>query len=578
MSRNGTSAPKRPFSGPPSRADDDEQPSAAAGSSTSTKTTSAALQHLLNMDQLQLLQILNAAHPHQEDNASENEAKKRRVETTSAAASFQTPTGGEDRDDNNDDSSSTTSEEDANDDRHTGHNGSFEVVVNKKKVRRSSTRSNTHLLSNTHLHSLPASGNAGNTGNNTNHSGRKTSTPQSKTGSAPAAPKARDLAVFITGCHRSLALFIKNNWTQFDNEFKIKFHPPTAFKVTGHSLKVVCINQQQKERLLQCHEICGESVKVTLPYGVIRNKATKKFVIHEVPTAFSDDDIKSATNAEHVRRIISRRTGIEQPTGVVVLDLHEPAPYTVNIGALVFRVKDYIPRPTRCTRCNSFSHRQHQCVQKARCVRCDSENHTYDTCPALQKPELLKCKNCGGAHSAAFPGCPAFVEQQRILKLKTKQHMSYRDAVQQIREEDNSPPAAPVSHRSTTRQPVNNRNSTRIASTKKDAARKQLQFPNNVRSSTKQINQHRNNTRVNKPVSTAAGNTRKQTAERDQSVHLIVLLYELSTHLVNIATAAQYSNTEELQCVSDRVYKYGCTVYGEHVFGPEVVDLEAVVQ
>ena len=557
MSRTGTSATKRPLSGPPSRADDDQQPSAAAGSSTTTTTATAALQQLLNLDQLKLLQLLNTVHP-PPDNTEENEAKRRRVET-STAGSFQTPTGGDDRN-VIDDSSSTSEEEDANDDR---HEDPFQVVVNKK-VSRSKTQSNTHP----HTHHV--------SGNNTDRSGRKTSTPQSTTGSAPATPKPRDLTVFITGCHRSLALFIKNNWTQFDNEFKIKYHAPTAFKVTGHSLKVVCINQQQKEQLLQCHDICGESVKVTLPYGVIRNQATKKFVIHEVPTAFTNDDIRAATNAEHVRRIISRRTGIEQPTGVVVLDLHEPAPYTVNIGALVFRVKDYIPRPARCTRCNSFSHRQHQCVQKARCVRCDSENHTYDKCPAREKPELLKCKNCGGAHSAAFPGCPAFVEQQKILKLKTKQHMSYRDAVQQIREEDNSPAAAPV--QSTNRRPTSNRSSTRHVAAKKDAMRKQLQFPSNIHSSTKQTNQQRNNARVNKPASTAPAHTRKQPTKHDQSAQLIVLLYELASHLVNIATAAKYSNTDELQRVSDRIYNHGCTVYGEHVFGPEVVDLEADLQ
>ena len=66
--------------------------------------------------------------------------------------------------------------------------------------------------------------------------------------------------------------------------------------------------------------------------------------------------------------------------------------------------------------------------------------------------------------------------------------------------------------------------------------------------------------------------------KHDQSSQLIVLLYELASHFVNIATAAKYSDTDNLQCLSDRIYKYGCTVYGEDVFGPEVVDLEADLQ
>jgi len=247
----------------------------------------------------------------------------------------------------------------------------------------------------------------------------------------------QDLTVFMKGCHRSLTNFIKDKWAGFEKEFRTKYHAPTSFKVAGHSLRIVCINPQQKKLVLQCEEMCQEAVKVTIPFGMMRkeNQITRKYVITDVPTSFSDHDIASATGSQAARRIISARTGTKQPTGVVVLDIKGPPPDTVNVGTLIFHLKDYIPRPARCTRCNSITHRQHQCTGKQRCVRYNSDQHPSLDCP-LTSPQQYRCKNCNGAHSAAFKGCPVYQEIQQILRVKTKKGVTFKEAAQQIHKEE----------------------------------------------------------------------------------------------------------------------------------------------
>lgn len=461
------------------------------------------------------------------------------------SSSFATPTGGDSNEHRMDD-------EDENVD-----NDGFRTVVDKKKEKRSGKRSRQ------------------------NSNGRNTSTPRSTTITTPTT-KPRDLTVFIKGCHRSLALFIRQNWTSFETEFNNKFHAPASFKVTGHCLKVVCCNQQQKETLLQCEDICGETIKVTLPFGVIRDskQATKKYVIHEVPTAFTDDYIRTATKADRAKRLISNKTGTPQPTGVVVIDLKEPVPRTINIGAMVFRIRDYIPRPARCTRCNSFTHRQHQCTQQQRCVRCNSDAHDYNDCPARDQPQQLKCKNCGGAHSAAFRGCPVYVEIQDILKLKTKQHMTYKEAAQQIREEKDEVTAVDAATTKTTSTAArrtgrrNDNNSQKRRNTAKtDTARKQLHFPDNQHTAKQQRdnNVSRRDNEHNKGIN----KIKTTTGKADANTTLIVLLYQLSSYIVDIAAEVKFSNTGELERIATKLYNLGCNLYGEDKFGSEVIDLEA---
>ena len=88
-----------------------------------------------------------------------------------------------------------------------------------------------------------------------------------------------------------------------------------------------------------------------------------------------------------------------------------------------FRVNLFIPRPTRCFKCQRFGHIQENCRAKIRCSTCGG-SHGYEGCE-----QTIKCVNCGGNHSAASKTCPKFLEIQGILKVKTEGKMSYAEAL-----------------------------------------------------------------------------------------------------------------------------------------------------
>ena len=92
-----------------------------------------------------------------------------------------------------------------------------------------------------------------------------------------------------------------------------------------------------------------------------------------------------------------------------------------------FRVHEFIPKPIRCYKCQRYGHVATSCRSTLRCSRC-GESHEYDECQAQD----LKCCLCGGDHSAAYKGCPKFVESKQIQEIKVREKMSCSQAVLKV--------------------------------------------------------------------------------------------------------------------------------------------------
>jgi len=88
-----------------------------------------------------------------------------------------------------------------------------------------------------------------------------------------------------------------------------------------------------------------------------------KGIIFGVPIHLSEKVILDETLATEVRRIFSHKTGTKRPTESVVLSykLTQDIPEKVYVGFMPFKVKEYIPRPYRCTNCQMYGHAQKTC-------------------------------------------------------------------------------------------------------------------------------------------------------------------------------------------------------------------------
>src|SRR6267154_3400542 len=118
----------------------------------------------------------------------------------------------------------------------------------------------------------------------------------------------------------------------------------------------------------------------------------------------------------------------------------------VQIGFQTYKTKTFIPLPTRCWRCQRFGHAESSCRGKVTCPRC-AKNHKYEDCPiisiALQRSSQtqdnnaeLHCVNCKENHSAAYRGCPEYIKNKDIAKIKTLFKLSYADAAKQLKEKE----------------------------------------------------------------------------------------------------------------------------------------------
>lgn len=108
----------------------------------------------------------------------------------------------------------------------------------------------------------------------------------------------------------------------------------------------------------------------------------------------------------------------------VVLEFEKVLPKRVRMGYLSYDVREFIPAPLRCFKCQRMGHTAGQCKGKQRCARCGGE-HEYGKCGQDTK---VKCCNCGGEHSGAFGGCPVQRQAREVQKYKVTNQVSYADA------------------------------------------------------------------------------------------------------------------------------------------------------
>jgi len=66
-------------------------------------------------------------------------------------------------------------------------------------------------------------------------------------------------------------------------------------------------------------------------------------------------------------------------------------PDYTTIGFTRYHVREYIPTPTRCVKCNAYGHVVKHCRGKESCSKC-SGGHSYESCPNKENPMCINCK------------------------------------------------------------------------------------------------------------------------------------------------------------------------------------------
>lgn len=208
---------------------------------------------------------------------------------------------------------------------------------------------------------------------------------------------------------------------------KIKF----AKYLNNRRLLVFATGQLQRDRFLRAETLNGERISAHIP----GNAAKLRGVIYDVPLAITMEEIiQEVKGGEVVKatRLQTQRKGVKTDSLSVKLEFEKEMPKRVRLGYLSYDVREFIPAPLRCFKCQRMGHTAGQCKGKQRCARCGGE-HEYGNCGQDTK---VKCCNCGGEHSAAFGGCPVQRQAREVQKYKVTNQVSYADAAKKVKESE----------------------------------------------------------------------------------------------------------------------------------------------
>ena len=103
-------------------------------------------------------------------------------------------------------------------------------------------------------------------------------------------------------------------------------------------------------------------------------------------------------------------------------------PDTVKFGWERVIVKEFIPRPRRCFRCQRYGHNKNKCRREIYiCVWCVQELTPEDRhSPRCTKVQM--CANCQGSHPSSSKDCIYYLIDEDILTIQTRNKLPYFEA------------------------------------------------------------------------------------------------------------------------------------------------------
>lgn len=135
-----------------------------------------------------------------------------------------------------------------------------------------------------------------------------------------------------------------------------------------------------------------------------------------------------------VRRIKKRVDGILHNTPLLVLTFRGTClPKYVYFGVLRIPVRTYYPSPMICFNCGAYGHSGKSCQQCGICLQC-SKQHTLAQGQQCQNPKY--CFHCKDGHAIISRECPKYKMEEKIVRIKVDQGISYPEARRIFAEEN----------------------------------------------------------------------------------------------------------------------------------------------
>lgn len=185
------------------------------------------------------------------------------------------------------------------------------------------------------------------------------------------------------------------------------------------------LTDEQIDRIMKTKQIAGLQVEVTTHPTL---NLCKGVVNHVDFSTESEEDLVAFFKSQGVTdvyRIKRREHGREIPTSTLILTFNLPTlPRNISCGFYNLRVRQYVPNPLRCFKCQRFGHTQQRCMADTPvCGNCGKPSHEPGPCTTTPH-----CVNCEGAHPANYNQCPTFLKERDIQKIRVVEKVSFPEA------------------------------------------------------------------------------------------------------------------------------------------------------
>ena len=189
---------------------------------------------------------------------------------------------------------------------------------------------------------------------------------------------------------------------------------------------------------VDCRNYANNLLKTTMfhniPVEITEHRtlnSSKGVISSDILDGMSNEEITSELKDQGVKesyRISSNKNGKKSPTRTVILTFNSSKlPKTLLVGYMRLSVRNYIPNPRRCFKCQQFGHTTKFCQNDAVCAQCGQSGHEDKDCK-----NSPKCINCEGAHSSSSRDCSQWKFQKEILTYKVENDVPYPEAVKKV--------------------------------------------------------------------------------------------------------------------------------------------------
>ena len=205
-----------------------------------------------------------------------------------------------------------------------------------------------------------------------------------------------------------------------DLERMIGGRPNKISELNNGTLLIEVSNQQQSERMSQINQLSSLGVTAE-PHRTLNTcKGTIYFQNHQ---NYSEQTLlEELSRFKVIEMKPMRNTRRPNTVHILTFDLLEVPEY-VHIGWRRLRVREFIPRPCRCYKCQKWGHGSNRCRSDCPiCMRCAGPYHGREC------NNTVKCPNCSQNHQASSTQCYYFKLEQETLKIQYKERLNYFDS------------------------------------------------------------------------------------------------------------------------------------------------------